>query len=72
MQIATKGRLAVTAMLDLALRCDHGPIALSTIAARQRVSLSYLELLFGRLRRHELVRSTRGPGGGSRNAEPGP
>lgn len=64
MQVATKGRLAVTAMLDLALRAEYGSIALSAIGARQRVSLSYLELLFARLRRHGLVRSTRGPGGG--------
>ncbi|MDP1692515.1 MAG: Rrf2 family transcriptional regulator [Burkholderiaceae bacterium] len=64
MQIATKGRLAVTAMLDLALRCEQGPVTLSAIGARQQVSLSYLELLFARLRRQGLVRSTRGPGGG--------
>jgi len=64
MQIATKGRLAVTAMLDLALRCEQGPVTLSAIGVRQQVSLSYLELLFARLRRQGLVRSTRGPGGG--------
>ena len=64
MQIATKGRPAVAAMLDLALRADHGPTALATIGARQKISLSYLELLFGRLRQRGLVRSTRGPGGG--------
>lgn len=64
MQIATKGRLAVIAMLDLALRTDHGPVALATIGARQKISLTYLESLFARLRRRGLVRSTRGPGGG--------
>lgn len=64
MQIVTKGRPAVAAMLDLALRADHGPIALVTISARQQISLSYLESLFGRLRRRGLVRSTCGPGGG--------
>lgn len=64
MQIVTKGRLAVIAMLDLALRTDQGPIALVTIGARQQISLSYLESLFARLRRRGLVRSTRGPGGG--------
>lgn len=64
MQIATQGRLAVIAMLDLALRTDQKPIALATIGARQKISLTYLELLFARLRRRGLVRSTRGPGGG--------
>lgn len=64
MKIAAKSRLAVAAMLDLAQRCDHGPITLAAIGARQQVSLSYLELLFARLRRQGLVRSTRGPGGG--------
>lgn len=64
MQIATKSQLAVTAMLDLALRPGHRPTTLSAIGARQRISLSYLELLFARLRRQGLVRSTRGPGGG--------
>lgn len=54
----------MTALLDLALRSDHGPVVQSTIGARQRVSLSYLELLFARLRRQGLVRSRRGPGGG--------
>lgn len=71
MQIATKGRVAVTAMLELALRTDSKPVALVNISARQKISLSYLELLFGRLRRQGLVRSARGPGGGyslARNA----
>ena len=64
MQIVTKGRQAVIAMLDLALRNDHGPIALASIGARQKISLSYLESLFARLRQRGLVRSTRGAGGG--------
>jgi Rrf2 family iron-sulfur cluster assembly transcriptional regulator len=64
MQIAPQGRLAVIAMLDLALRAGHGPVALATIGARQKISLTYLESLFARLRRRGLVRSTRGPGGG--------
>lgn len=64
MQIVTKGRLAVAAMLDLALCADRKPIALAHISARQKISVSYLELLFGRLRQRGLVRSVRGPGGG--------
>lgn len=64
MQIATKGRVAVVAMLELALRTDRKPVPLVNISARQKISLSYLELLFGRLRRQGLVRSARGPGGG--------
>lgn len=64
MQIATKGRLAVIAMLDLALRTDPRPVALASIGARQRISLSYLEEMFAGLRRRGLVRSTRGAGGG--------
>jgi Rrf2 family iron-sulfur cluster assembly transcriptional regulator len=59
-----QGRFAVTAMIDLALRENTGPVALAAISARQQISLSYLEQLFGKLRRHELVESTRGPGGG--------
>ena len=66
MRLTTKGRFAVTAMIDLALRQDKGPVALSRISERQDISLSYLEQLFGRLRRHELVSSSRGPGGGYR------
>ena len=65
MRISTKGRFAVNAMVDLALRESAGPVALSTICARQRVSLSYLEQLFAGLRQAGLVQSTRGPGGGS-------
>ena len=51
-------------MIDLALRSTNGPVALAAISQRQQISLSYLEQLFGKLRRHELVESTRGPGGG--------
>lgn len=64
MRLTTKGRFAVTAMIDLALREHTGPVALAAISTRQQISLSYLEQLFGKLRRHELVQSTRGPGGG--------
>jgi len=64
MKLTTRGRYAVTAMLDLALHQDQGPIALADIAERQGISLSYLEQLFGRLRKAGLVKSTRGPGGG--------
>ena len=64
MRLTTKGRFAVTAMIDLALREHSGPVALAAISARQQISLSYLEQLFGKLRRHELVESTRGPGEG--------
>src|SRR5690606_3748918 len=66
----TKGRFAVTAMMDLALRGDTGPVTLAEISSRQGISLSYLEQLFGKLRRHELVNSVRGPGGGYRLAKP--
>ena len=64
MRLTTKGRFAVTAMIDLALRQSSGPVTLAAISQRQQISLSYLEQLFGKLRRHELVESTRGPGGG--------
>lgn len=64
MRLTTKGRFAVTAMIDLALRQDGGPVTLAAISQRQQISLSYLEQLFGKLRRHDLVESTRGPGGG--------
>src|SRR5215207_4986302 len=64
MRLTTKGRFAVTAMIDLALRQNTGPVTLAAISQRQQISLSYLEQLFGKLRRHELVESTRGPGGG--------
>lgn len=71
MRLTTKGRFAVTAMLDLALRQQQGPVTLAGIGARQSISLSYLEQLFGKLRRHALVASVRGPGGGYRLARPG-
>ncbi|MCK4951238.1 MAG: Fe-S cluster assembly transcriptional regulator IscR [Gammaproteobacteria bacterium] len=64
MRLTTKGRYAVTAMLDLAIRYDKGPISLAAISERQGISLSYLEQLFTKLRRNGLVKSTRGPGGG--------
>jgi Rrf2 family iron-sulfur cluster assembly transcriptional regulator len=64
MRLTTKGRFAVTAMIDLALREQAGPVTLAAISQRQHISLSYLEQLFGKLRRQELVESTRGPGGG--------
>ena len=64
MRLTTKGRFAVTAMVDLAMRQTGGPVTLGTISERQRISLSYLEHLFGRLRRRNLVSSVRGPGGG--------
>ena len=64
MRLTTKGRFAVTAMIDLGLHQHSGPVTLAGIGERQRISLSYLEQLFGKLRRHELVASVRGPGGG--------
>ncbi len=64
MKLTSKGRYAVTAMLDLALHAEHGPVTLAAISERQDISLSYLEQLFTRLRRYGLVASTRGPGGG--------
>jgi Rrf2 family iron-sulfur cluster assembly transcriptional regulator len=64
MRLTTKGRFAVTAMIDLGLRHGSGPVTLAEISGRQRISLSYLEQLFGRLRRRSLVDSVRGPGGG--------
>jgi len=68
MRLTTKGRFAVTAMIDLGLRQHRGPVTLAGISQRQRISLSYLEQLFAKLRRHQLVESTRGPGGGYRLA----
>ena len=70
MRLTTKGRFAVTAMLDLALRGGKHPVTLAGISERQDISLSYLEQLFSRLRRHELVESVRGPGGGYFLARP--
>ena len=64
MRLTTKGRFAVTAMLDLAMRDGNGPVTLAGISDRQKISLSYLEQLFGKLRRNALVESVRGPGGG--------
>lgn len=64
MRLTTKGRFAVTAMIDLAMRHGNGPVTLAEISRRQKISLSYLEQLFGKLRRHQLVESVRGPGGG--------
>ncbi|MFO7188225.1 MAG: Fe-S cluster assembly transcriptional regulator IscR [Pseudomonadota bacterium] len=64
MRLTTKGRFAVNAMLDLALNSGQGPVTLAAISQRQKISLSYLEQLFGKLRRHKLVESVRGPGGG--------
>jgi Rrf2 family iron-sulfur cluster assembly transcriptional regulator len=64
MKLTTKGRFAVTAMLDLAMHGADGPVTLAGISERQKISLSYLEQLFGKLRRRELVESVRGPGGG--------
>lgn len=64
MRLTAKGRYAVTAMLDLAVRREDGPISLADISERQGISLSYLEQLFAKLRRNGLVKSVRGPGGG--------
>jgi Rrf2 family iron-sulfur cluster assembly transcriptional regulator len=64
MRISTKGRFAVNALIDLALRVSAGPVALASISQRQRISLSYLEQIFSRMRREGIVESTRGPGGG--------
>lgn len=68
MRLTTKGRYAVTAMLDLAIHAGNGPISLAGISKRQEISLSYLEQLFARLRQNQLVTSVRGPGGGYRLA----
>ena len=70
MRLTTKGRFAVTAMIDLALNSGDGPVTLAAISERQKISLSYLEQLFGRLRRYGLVESVRGPGGGYCLARP--
>lgn len=64
MRLTTKGRYAVTAMLDLALHANQGPVSLADISKRQHISLSYLEQLFAKLRQNTLVKSVRGPGGG--------
>jgi Rrf2 family iron-sulfur cluster assembly transcriptional regulator len=70
MRLTTKGRYAVTAMLDLSLNYQVGAITLADISERQGISLSYLEQLFARLRKQELVSSSRGPGGGYRLSRP--
>ena len=70
MKLTTKGRYAVTAMLDLAIYGGQQPVALADIARRQDISLSYLEQLFAKLRRADLVEGVRGPGGGYRLARP--
>ena len=70
MKLTTRGRYAVTAMLDLAIHYDQGSIALADVAGRQGISLSYLEQLFAQLRKRGLVSSTRGPGGGYRLDSP--
>ena len=71
MRLSTKGRFAVTAMIDVALRESQGPVALAAISTRHQISLSYLEQLFSKLRQQGLVESTRGPGGGYKlNCDP--
>ncbi|MBN2866511.1 MAG: Fe-S cluster assembly transcription factor [Thiotrichales bacterium] len=70
MKLTSKGRYAVTAMIDIALNQNKGPITLSLISERQGISLSYLEQLFAKLKRAELVSSARGPGGGYRLSRP--
>jgi Rrf2 family transcriptional regulator, iron-sulfur cluster assembly transcription factor len=69
-RLTTKGRFAVTAMVDVALRYQKGPVSLAGVSERQKISLSYLEQLFGKLRRSGVVDSIRGPGGGYRLARP--
>lgn len=70
MKLTSKGRYAVTAMLDVALHAKEGPVALADISERQEISLSYLEQLFARLRKNQLVNSVRGPGGGYKLGKP--
>ncbi len=71
MRLSTKSRYAVTSMLDLVMHSDSSPVSLAEISERQGISLSYLEQLFAKMRRNDLVVSTRGPGGGYRlNGEP--
>ena len=70
MRLTTKGRFAVTAMIDVAMHSGKGPVTLAGVSERQKISLSYLEQLFGKLRRHGLVESVRGPGGGYNLARP--
>ncbi|MDH5300389.1 MAG: Rrf2 family transcriptional regulator [Gammaproteobacteria bacterium] len=68
MKISSKGRYAVAAMMDLALHENKGPLTISDISEKQNISLSYLEQIFADLRKGNLVRGTRGPGGGYRLA----
>ena len=70
MRLTTKGRFAVTAMIDVAMHGGTGPVTLAAVSGRQKISLSYLEQLFGKLRRSGLVESVRGPGGGYNLARP--
>uniref|UniRef100_UPI0035A11736 Rrf2 family transcriptional regulator n=1 Tax=Glaesserella sp. TaxID=2094731 RepID=UPI0035A11736 len=70
MKLTSKGRYAVTAILDIALNASENPVTLSDISERQHISLSYLEQLFAKLRRHGLVKSVRGPGGGYQLGKP--
>ncbi|CDF98467.1 MULTISPECIES: Fe-S cluster assembly transcriptional regulator IscR [Avibacterium] len=70
MKLTSKGRYAVTAILDIALNAENGPVSLADISERQHISLSYLEQLFAKLRRHGLVKSVRGPGGGYQLGQP--
>ncbi|MEZ5537575.1 MAG: Fe-S cluster assembly transcription factor [Thiolinea sp.] len=70
MKLSTKGRYAVTAMMDLAIHDQDGPVTLADISSCQGISLSYLEQLFSKLRRHRLVEGVRGPGGGYRLGKP--
>ena len=70
MRLTTKGRFAVTAMIDVAMHGGSGPVTLAAVSGRQHISLSYLEQLFGKLRRSGLVESVRGPGGGYNLAKP--
>lgn len=70
MKLTSKGRYAVTAMLDVALHSQQGPVSLYDISMRQEISLSYLEQLFSKLRKQHLVESIRGPGGGYRLGKP--
>src|SRR5205085_7888672 len=72
MRLTTKGRFAVTAMIDVAMHGTRAPVTLAAVSERQKISLSYLEQLFGKLRRHGLVDSVRGPGGGYNLARPAP
>lgn len=70
MRLSTKSRYAVTSLLDMVMHSDNGPVSLAEISSRQGISLSYLEQLFSKMRKNELVVSTRGPGGGYRLSKP--